>query len=170
VSDIRLVAVLGYSDARADGLHAICAARLRRAEREAGPDDVVLLSGWARGHRPVSEAELMASSWSGRAARIVLDEGARSTLANAVGVARVAKALAAREVVLVTSGWHGRRAAALLRAGLRGTSPTVTLALTDERAAARTLLREAACWTLVPVQRTLARLRADPPRRLPHRC
>ena len=45
-----LVVVLGYSGRR-DGLHEICAARLRRAETEAETDDVVLLSGWSRARR-----------------------------------------------------------------------------------------------------------------------
>lgn len=161
MSESRLVAVLGYSNARDRDLHEICATRLRRAEREAREDDVVLLSGWARGPRGASEAELMARSWGGFSSRIVLDRDARSTLGNVVAAATTARTLAAREVVLVTSSWHGRRAAALLRAALHGSSSTVTLALTDEPASFRERIREAVCWVLVPLQGTLARSRTS---------
>jgi len=156
VKAARVVAVLGYSNGPEGELHAICAARLRRAEREARADDVVLLSGWARGKRGTSEAELMARSWRGHAARILLDRGARSTLGNVAGAAAAARSVTAREVVLVTSSWHGPRAAALLRAALRGSTPTVSLALTDEPPPPRARIREAACWLAVPLQRALA--------------
>ena len=90
----RLVAVLGYSDRRSDGLHPVCAARLARAEREVVPDDSVLLSGWARRRSARPEAELMARAWSVSTRRVLLDRSARSTLGNALGVARAARALA----------------------------------------------------------------------------
>jgi uncharacterized SAM-binding protein YcdF (DUF218 family) len=160
----RLVAVLGYSEGGTEHLHEICEARLRRAEELAGPDDVVLFSGWARRGRPVGEAELMAQSWRGHAARVVLDPEARSTLANAVSVAAAAESLGAREVVLVTSGWHGRRAAALLAAALRRSGLEHATALTDERGSVRARWREAACLLALPVQRRLAR-RAPRPER-----
>jgi uncharacterized SAM-binding protein YcdF (DUF218 family) len=155
----RLVAVLGYSDGSGEGLHEICAARLRRAEREAGANDVVLLSGWARGRTATSEAELMARSWNACCGRLVIDDSARSTLGNAVRVAALVRELSVREVVLVTSGWHGRRAAALLRAALRGSSAKVTLAVTDERASRGSKVRELACWALVPFAALAARKR-----------
>jgi uncharacterized SAM-binding protein YcdF (DUF218 family) len=155
----RLVAVLGYSDGSGEGLHEICAARLRRAEPEAGANDVVLLSGWARGRSAASEAELMAGSWNAHCRRVVIDDRARSTLGNVVRTAALVRALSVREVVLVTSGWHGRRAAALLRAALRGSSATVTLAVTDERASLGTKLRELACWALVPLAARAAQKR-----------
>jgi uncharacterized SAM-binding protein YcdF (DUF218 family) len=153
----RLVAVLGYSNGSGDGLHEICAARLRRAEREARANDVVLLSGWARSGGAASEAELMAGSWNARCLRVVTDDRARSTLENGVRAAALVRALSVREVVLVTSGWHGRRAAALLRVALRGSSAAVTLAVTDERASLGSKLRELACWALVPVAALAAR-------------
>ena len=117
----RLVVVFGHSGRR-DGLHAVCAARLRRAEMEAGPNDVVLLSGWSRRRRSASEAELMAEAWDGPSAHLVLDRGARTTLANAVGAAAVASERGAREVVLVTSGMARAtsRGAARRRAGRVG--------------------------------------------------
>jgi uncharacterized SAM-binding protein YcdF (DUF218 family) len=155
------VAVLGYSNGDGPGeLHEVCAARLRRAEREAREDDVVLLSGWARRRRTRSEAELMAGSWHGRATRLLLDRNARSTVGNAVSAADAARSLGAREVVLVTSGWHGRRAAALLRAALDGSGSEVSLALTDERTSARAWAREALCWLAFPVQSAAARSRS----------
>lgn len=161
----RVVVVLGYSGRRGE-LHEICAARVRRAEQEARPEDLILLSGWSRRRRHASEAELMARAWNGRSAGVILDNGARTTLANAVGAARVASERGASAVVLVTSRWHGRRAAALLEAALAGEEACVELALTDERGSALARMREIACWTLVPVQRRLAsgRARARPPR------
>lgn len=152
----RLVAVLGYSNGADDGLHPVCAARLERATEEVRREDVVLLSGWARGRRAVSEAELMARSWNGRAGRVVLDSSARSTLGNALAVAATAREHEAGEVVLVTSGWHGRRATALLRAALRGTATRVVLAATNERGSAGARVRELTCWALVPIQAALA--------------
>jgi uncharacterized SAM-binding protein YcdF (DUF218 family) len=156
----RLVAVLGYSNGRAGSLHEICAARLRRAEREVRDGDVVLLSGWSRGRSHRSEAELMARSWQGPPSRIVLDRGARTTLANAFGAARAARDIDASEVVLVTSSWHARRAESLLRAALDGTGASLSVALVDEPASLRHRARELACWLGVPVQRAVARRRA----------
>ncbi len=155
----RLVVVLGYAG-RAGELHEVCAARLRRAEQEARPDDVVLLSGWSRWPRQTTEAELMASAWQGNCSRVLLDRDARTTLSNAVGAARVATEHGAREVVLVTSGWHGRRSRALLAAALRGSEVEIVLVSTNERGSTQARIREAACWALVPVQAALARRRA----------
>ena len=157
----RVIAVCGYSIRRAPDLHEICLARLRRAEREAAPGDVVLLSGWARHGSAASEAELMAGSWTAPCRELVVDRSARSTFANVRAAARIAREVDATEVVLVTSGWHGRRAAALLRAALRGSRSTLRLATTDEAASVATRLRELACWTAVP----LVALRASASRR-----
>jgi uncharacterized SAM-binding protein YcdF (DUF218 family) len=151
VSRPRVIAVCGYSDGRVPDLHAICVARLRRAEREAAPGDIVLLSGWARHGSAASEAELMAEAWSAPCRELVVDRSARSTLANVRAAARVAREADASEVVLVTSGWHGRRAAALLRAALRGSSSTLRLATTGEAPSIPTRIRELACWTVVPL-------------------
>lgn len=164
MSDVRLIAVLGYSNGASHGLHEICLTRLRRAEREMVDDAVVLLSGWARRRSSASEAELMARSWEGRGYRILLDRRARSTLGNVVGVSKLARTLGAKEVVLVTSGWHARRAGALLQSALRGSGSTIRLAATDEQGSLRARLRELACWTLVPLAALSlrARRRADP--------
>jgi len=98
----------------------------------------------------------MARAWTSPAGRVVLDRNARSTVGNALAVARVARGLGAREVVLVTSGWHGRRASALVRAALFGSRTKVTLATTDERATHAALIRELACWMLIPVLAVVA--------------
>jgi uncharacterized SAM-binding protein YcdF (DUF218 family) len=150
VSRTRLIAVCGYSDGRGEGLHAICARRLRRAEEEALPSDVIFLTGWSRGKSRPSEAEEMARSWAVPCRRIVVDPEARSTLANAVAVARLVRRLEADDVLLVTPSWHARRARALLRAALRGTSSRVEVATSDERPSSSTRLRELGCWLLVP--------------------
>jgi hypothetical protein len=157
VSRPRLIAVFGYSDGSGEGLHEICARRLRRAERETLVDDVVLLTGWARGRSAPSEAELMARSWTKPCRRLLVDSGARSTYANVAAAASVAREVGAQRVVLVTSGWHARRAAALLRAALRGSGVTVELATTDERPSLRAGLRELVCSALVPVVAVAAR-------------
>jgi uncharacterized SAM-binding protein YcdF (DUF218 family) len=150
MSDVRLIAVLGYSRRRGEGIDETCSARLRRAEQEAAAGDVVLLSGWARSGSGASEAEQMARSWNGPRHRIVLDRRARSTVGNVVGAASLARTLGASEVILVTSGWHARRAGALLRSALRGSGSTVRLATTDEPGPLGARLRELACWTVVP--------------------
>jgi uncharacterized SAM-binding protein YcdF (DUF218 family) len=159
LSGLRLIAVCGYSDGAGKGLHEVCAARLRRAEQEAGPADVVLLTGWARRRHLPSEAELMARSWKAPAGRIVVDRRARSTSANVVAAARLARAVGAERVLLVTSSWHGRRAGVLLRAALGGSGATVRVATTNERPSARTRVRELVSWVLVPPAAAVARLR-----------
>jgi uncharacterized SAM-binding protein YcdF (DUF218 family) len=158
MSDARLIAVCGYSDGRVTGLHVICERRLRLAEREAGADDVVLLSGWARGSDAAAEAELMARSWNGSCRRLYVDRGARSTFGNVAAAAALARSVDAKEVVLVTSGWHARRAGALLRAALAGSRTTIGLATTDERPSLGTRVREAVCWVVVPFAALTARV------------
>ena len=148
----RLVAVLGYSDRTVTDLHPVCAARLARAAHEAGPADVVLFSGWARGTPDGrAEADLMARAWGTPVHARIVDRGARTTLGNAIGVARVARRLGLEEVVLVTSSWHGARAAALVRAALAGSGTTVRVATTDEPQTARRVVRELGSWTVVPL-------------------
>jgi len=153
---MRLIAVLGYSDGRTNTLHPVCAARLTRARNEVRSDDSVLFSGWARKKTLEPEAALMARAWNGPAGRVILDRNARSTVGNALGVARAARRLGAHEVVLVTSGWHGRRASALTYAALLRSRTKVTLATTDEPAPRAARLRELACWTLVPFLAVMA--------------
>jgi uncharacterized SAM-binding protein YcdF (DUF218 family) len=153
----RLVVVLGYSGRRTgavDELHAICVARLRRAELEAKRDDVVFLTGRARAGRR-SEAELMAHSWRGPSAELVLDRTAASTYGNAAATAALVRSLAPDEVVVVTSSWHARRALALVRAALRGSATRVVSASAESPRSIRASLRELACWALVPVHRPL---------------
>jgi hypothetical protein len=154
----RLVAVLGYSDG-SGSLHPICASRLELAAEVARPDDVLLLSGWARRPWHDSEAELMARAWKGAASAVLLDGGARSTLGNVVGAVKAALAVEARELVLVTSSWHARRVAALVRSAARGTGVHVEVACAAEPGSTRARARELACWALVPVQAACARRR-----------
>jgi hypothetical protein len=150
----RLVAVLGYSNGRYhDDLHPVCASRLARAEDEAGPDDVVLFSGWRRRRRSSSEAQQMADAWQGCSLPMLVDPRARTTYGNARAIAAAAREVSAPEIVLVTSGWHGRRASVLVRAAHGG---PVVLAATDERGSLPARLRELGCWTLVPFQVALA--------------
>lgn len=146
----RLVAVLGYSDRPAAELHPVCAARLARAELETTPEDVVLFSGWARDGHAAAEADLMASSWTPRARRRVVDRGARTTLGNAIGVGRAARRYGVDEVVLVTSHWHARRAAVLVRTALGGTRIPVRVASTEEPTPPGRAVRELVSWTIVP--------------------
>ena len=141
---MRLVAVLGYSSRRADGLHDICAQRLRHAEGLEA--HAVLLSG---------EAELMRPAWKGPDVQFVTDGAARNTRENAAGVAEAARRLGADEVVLVTSRWHAFRARTLVRSLLPGVR--VSSSSPPGRAPLTLLAREAACLTLLPYQ--LLRLR-----------
>jgi uncharacterized SAM-binding protein YcdF (DUF218 family) len=153
----RLVAVLGYSEVGGDvDLHPVCAARVARAESEAGPDDVVLFSGWARSAAPAPEADLMARTWTTPTRLRLVDRGARTTLGNAIGVGRAARRVGAHEVVLVTSSWHGHRAAALVRAALLGTGARLRVVTTDETVTRRRGVREIGSWALVPVLALIA--------------
>jgi uncharacterized SAM-binding protein YcdF (DUF218 family) len=152
VSATRLVAVLGYSDRSTGELHDVCASRLARAEQEARPGDTIFLSGWARGRHRSSEARLMERAWRGRAATVLVDEGARTTGGNARRTAAAAADLGVDEVVVVTSGWHARRAGTLVRAALRGSGRTVTVVPTPDRGTRRARVRELVCWPVVPLQ------------------
>jgi uncharacterized SAM-binding protein YcdF (DUF218 family) len=153
----RLVAVLGYSDvAGGVALHPVCAARVTSAEAEAGPDDVVLFSGWARHGRAASEADLMAASWRGATRRRIVDRGARTTLGNAIAVGRAARRLGVADVVLVTSRWHARRASILVRASLLGTDARLHVATSAETQPSARLLRELAAWSVVPLLAVVA--------------
>lgn len=145
----RLVAVLGYSDRACSDLHPLCAARLARAAEEARADDVILFSGWARGRSRHAEADLMAASWAGAGRRRLVDRGARTTLGNALAVARAARTVEADEVVLVTSDWHARRAAALVRTAL-GSHVRLRVAAAAGPPSPLRRAREAGAWLLTP--------------------
>ena len=148
----RLVAVLGYSDASVrTGLHRVCEERIARAEEQAQPDDVVLFTGWGRGGRATSEAELMATSWTAPSGRKLIDRGARTTLGNAIAVGRAARQLDVTEIVVVTSSWHARRASVLVRAALFGSGAKLRVAATAGSPTRATALREIAAWTVVPL-------------------
>jgi hypothetical protein len=143
---VRLVAVLGYSRRGSDGLHAVCAARLRHAERLTA--DAVLLSG----------RELGRVSWNGSDLPCVSDTAARNTRQNAEGVAEAARRLGASEVVVVTSRWHAPRARTLVRAALRDPRVPVRSSSPPGRLPLPLLAREIACLAVLPYH--LLRLRA----------
>ena len=147
----RLIAVLGYSDSTTGDLHPVCAARVARALAEARAEDAVLFSGWGRRSASAPEADLMARMWTTPARARLVDRRARTTLGNAIGIARAAQLVGADEVVLVTSRWHARRAAVLVRAALARSGVTLRVVATDERATPGHGLREVASWTIVPV-------------------
>lgn len=148
----RVVAVLGYSDGRDEGLHRVCASRLEHAAALARPEDLVVLSGWARRRGRPSEAELMLRAWPGVRDRVVCDHDARTTAENAAHVAALARSFAADEIVIVTSGWHARRATAFFRLLLRGTGVRVSATFPHEPRSRRRMARELVRWPLVPVQ------------------
>jgi hypothetical protein len=144
---MRLVAVLGYSARRPNGLHAVCEARIRHAQEIAEDGDVILLSG---------EVEEMQSAWSGEAE---LDPHAMNTRQNAAGVAAAARRLGADEVVVVTSGWHALRARTLVRAALGDGIPVSSSSPPGPRPKSL-LARELVCLTALPLHAAeLARAR-----------
>ncbi len=98
----------------------------------------------------------MAARWTRPARARLIDRGARTTLGNALGVARAARWIDADEVVLVTSRWHARRAAALVRAALLGSGIRLRVTPTAEAITPRLGLRELAAWTTVPVLAVVA--------------
>jgi uncharacterized SAM-binding protein YcdF (DUF218 family) len=155
------VAVLGYSARRSDGLHALCAERLRHAEQLAADTDTVLLSGWARRRNGAGEAELMRTAWNGADVELISDGTARNTRENAAGVAETARRLDASEIVVVTSRWHAFRAGRLVRAFLREPSVLVQTSSPAGRVPVELVARELACLVALPFQ--LIRLRARRP-------
>ena len=147
----RLVAVLGYSGRRGEGIHPVCAARLAAAEASAEGVDAVLLSGWSRRPGGASEASLMRAAWRGPNVPLLDDGDARTTLGNARAVAAAAKAIEATEVVLVTSSWHRLRARRLVRAAL-GPDVRLELVSPDRRTPPHLLGREVLCLLALPFQ------------------
>jgi len=148
---MRLIAVFGYSPRRPNGLHDICEARVRQAERIVTGDDAVLLSG---------ETELMHPVWNGH--QVLLDPHARNTRENARAVAAAATEVGAREVVVVTSKWHSFRARTLVRAAV-GPGVEVDASPAPGRAPLPLLARELGCLAILPLQ--LAAVRLSGPRR-----
>jgi uncharacterized SAM-binding protein YcdF (DUF218 family) len=158
----RLVAVLGYSARRSNGVHPVCAERLRHAEELAADGDTVLLSGWARRGHGAGEAELMREAWKGADALLVADVTARNTRENVAAVAELARRLGASEVLVVTSHWHAFRARTLLRARLREPNVLVRASSPPGRAPMRLVARELACLAALPVHLLGLRLRRCP--------
>ena len=142
---MRILAVLGYSRRGDEELHAICAARLARAQELAASADLVILSGFP-------EAELMAVTWMGPKIELIPEPESRSTAQNAANVARKARELGARDLIVVTSSWHRLRVGALMRAALRGSSIRLHVEGADAPRPLALLAREAACVALLPFQ------------------
>jgi uncharacterized SAM-binding protein YcdF (DUF218 family) len=153
----RLVAVLGYSGRRHNGLHDVCAQRLRHAEQLAAAGDTVLLSGWARHTDRTGEAELMRAAWRGAETELVADATARNTSENARAVSEAARELGADEVVVVTSAWHAPRARTLIRAALPGVR--VEASSPPGRRPLTLIARELACLALLPYHLLRIRIR-----------
>lgn len=147
----RVIVVLGYSAGATDELHPVCAARLAKAAEIARPDDVVVLSGWARAGHVRPEAELMAEAWRGSAAELVVDPDARTTAENLVNALNDVLRVGAREVVIVTSSWHAARARTAMRWLVLHTGVRVRSASPPGRSL-RATARELALWPLLPVQ------------------
>ena len=141
----RVLAVLGYSRRGDAELHAICAARLALGQELASGADTVILSGFP-------EAELMLGAWAGPEVQLIPEASSRSTAQNAANVARKARELGARELVVVTSSWHRLRVAALMRAALRGSGIAVRVEGAEAPRQPMLLVREAACLALLPFQ------------------
>jgi uncharacterized SAM-binding protein YcdF (DUF218 family) len=152
----RVVAVLGYSNRRATGLHPVCAARLERALAEEAGARAVVLTGWARHRERSPEAELMRRAWRGSEAPVFSDPHARTTAENAIQVAEIAVRLGAGEVLVVTSGWHAPRARLLFRAALRRTGIRVSVVRADGPRPLGAVAGELLRWPLVPLQVVLA--------------
>jgi uncharacterized SAM-binding protein YcdF (DUF218 family) len=149
---MRVVAVFGYSRRGERTLNPICERRVRHAERVAAGAQAVVLSGWARRHAPAGEAELMREAWRREDVSVVLDRSAQTTAENAEAVARIARGLAAEELVVVTSRWHAPRARALVKAAVRGTGIRVTVSSPDGPPERLLALRELACAAMLPYQ------------------
>ncbi|HEX2044732.1 MAG TPA: YdcF family protein [Gaiellaceae bacterium] len=153
---MKLLVVLGYSDGSGDGLHPICAARLERAAEVAHGADAVVLTGWARRRDSVPEAELMRRAWRAPG-RVICETEARITAENAAEVAHLVRELGAREVAVVTSWWHRPRAALLFRLLVGPTGARVRVVAAARPSPLRLVLRELACFALVPAQVRRAR-------------
>ncbi|MFL5973197.1 MAG: ElyC/SanA/YdcF family protein [Gaiellaceae bacterium] len=149
-----MLAVLGYSRRGDEELHAICAARLGRAQELAAGADTVILSGFP-------EAELMAGAWAGPEVELIPEADSRSTAQNAANVARKARELGASELVVVTSSWHRLRVEALMRTALRGSGIRLHVEGADAPRPLGLLAREAACLALLPFQLPRAGKRPD---------
>jgi uncharacterized SAM-binding protein YcdF (DUF218 family) len=146
---VLVVAVLGYSAGRADGLDPICAERLRHAEALAGDAVAVIFTGRGRRQEGAGEAQLMREAWRGPAVQLVSDGAARNTAENAAAIAAAARELGADEVVVVTSRWHAPRARMLVRAALGDPSVAVRTSSPPGFRAAL-VVRELACALALP--------------------
>lgn len=105
----------------------------------------------------------MHRAWDGRAARVLLDDGAAHTAQNAAHVTHLAREMGAREILVVTSRWHARRAGVAFRVLLRGSPIEVAVVAADGRHSLGGRVREAAVWPVFGLQLTRAQARVTPP-------
>jgi hypothetical protein len=157
VAEKRVVAVLGESPRRGDGLHPMCADRLALAQALSPGALAVIFSGWARRPKLRSEAELMRESWTGTDVEVVCDPDARSTAENVANVVADARRLGADELVVVTSRWHRPRARLLLWAATRGKGLRPRVEAAPGPRPLSLVARELACIPLLPLQVLRAR-------------
>jgi hypothetical protein len=160
VAEKRVVAVLGYSPRRGDGLHPVCAERLALAQELSRGALAVILSGWARRPKAVSEAQLMRDAWTVTEVDLVCDPDARSTAENVANVVADARRLGADELVVVTSRWHRPRARLLLWAATRGRGVRPRVEAPRGPRPPAMVVRELAIVPLLPLQ--LLRARRNP--------
>lgn len=99
----------------------------------------------------------MRRAWRGAGERVICETEARITAENAAWVARLVPELGVNEVVVVTSSWHRLRSALLFRLLLRGTGANVRVVAASRPWSLRLVLRELACFALVPAQVRRAR-------------
>jgi glucosamine-6-phosphate deaminase len=110
----RAVIVLGHREPGVSAEHRISdesRARLRRAERECreDPPRAVILTGYTRTPRGLSEAEQMKAEWTVPDVPAVLEDAGRNTAENASRSLPLIRAMGdVRRVTVVTSAWHVR--------------------------------------------------------------
>jgi glucosamine-6-phosphate deaminase len=110
----RALIVLGHREpavSAADRISEESLARLERARRacRADPPRVVILTGYSRTPRGLSEAEQMKVEWTGSDIPALLEDAGRDTAENATRSLPLIRAIGdVRRVTVVTSGWHLR--------------------------------------------------------------
>lgn len=113
-SSDRAVVVLGHRRPGSSAEHRISdesRARLRRAEGECRrePPRAVILTGYTRTMRGMSEAEQMKAEWTLRNVPALLEEAGRNTAENASRSLPIIRAIGdIARVTVVTSAWHVR--------------------------------------------------------------
>jgi len=114
VSSDRALIVLGHRETSISAEHRISdesRARIERAVREsrAQPPRAVILTGYTRTPRGLSEAEQMKAEWPLPEIPTVLEDAGRDTAENATRSLPLIRAIGdVRRVTVITSAWHVR--------------------------------------------------------------